>query len=167
MKKPIGIVYLLTNTVNNLMYVGATQKTLQRRWYLHCSFARRGKTPINVAIRQYGPDAFICRVIDHAPVGPKLDALETTWIFLMNSFAPHGYNHQTGGKAGYKQSLEYRRKKSAAAKKQWQDSTHRKKISDAAKKQWAKANPVLRQRMLVGLKQFASPPKMSTRKRLI
>lgn len=100
-----GIVYVLTNTVNNKMYVGQT-KTIKvirgqeyvygvnQRFMEHIGAARRGKTtPIAQAIGEYGPESFYIDEIERCNVN-VLNEREAFYIKEFDTVIPNGYNVQ-------------------------------------------------------------------------
>ncbi len=95
------IVYLATNTVNGMQYVGLTRRTvLERRVFEHRSSSRRGVGKENTlahAMRTYGEDAFSFRVIQRVQSLEALSAAERYWIREYNTNWPNGYNVKKGG----------------------------------------------------------------------
>jgi len=95
------IVYLATNTVNGMQYVGLTRRTvLERRVFEHRSSSRRGAGKANTlahAMRTYGEDAFSFRVIQRVQSLEALSAAERYWIREHNTNWPNGYNVKKGG----------------------------------------------------------------------
>ena len=56
-----GIIYLITNLVTGMKYVGLTSNSLRRRFNEHCKSAKRGKggkLSLQEAIREYGEKNF-------------------------------------------------------------------------------------------------------------
>ena len=95
------IVYLATNTVNGMQYVGLTRRTvLERRVFEHRSSSRRGAGKENTlahAMRTYGEDVFSFRVIQRVQGLKALSAAERYWIREYNTNWPNGYNVKKGG----------------------------------------------------------------------
>lgn len=95
------IVYLATNTVNGMQYVGLTRRTvLERRVFEHRSSSRRGAGKENTlahAMRTYGEDVFSFRVIQRVQSLKALSAAERYWIREYNTNWPNGYNVKKGG----------------------------------------------------------------------
>lgn len=95
------IVYLATNAVNGMQYVGLTRRTvLERRVFEHKSASRRGAGKENTlahAMREYGEDAFSFRIIQRVNSLPALSAAEQYWIQKYNTAWPDGYNVKRGG----------------------------------------------------------------------
>lgn len=88
------IVYLATNAVNGMQYVGAAL-CLKKRKSAHLSAARRGhgsKHSLQEAIRVYGEDNFTFSVLDTAKNRKDLSKKEHKWIDKLNTVHPHGYN---------------------------------------------------------------------------
>jgi group I intron endonuclease len=95
-----GSIYLVTNTVNNKVYVGQTDRTLGKRWNAHCSNARTSVSPTYLykAINKHGRDAFTISLVETVPL-EQLDAAEIKWIAFYESFTDRtkGYNLTAGG----------------------------------------------------------------------
>jgi group I intron endonuclease len=94
------IVYLATNTVNGMQYVGVTVKKLKYRKNGHLHDAIRGKgskSSIQEAIRNYGMDKILFKKIDEACDYTDLRQKEMSWIERLNTLSPNGYNLNKGG----------------------------------------------------------------------
>jgi group I intron endonuclease len=92
----IGI-YLITNTVNNKVYVGKSGSSMEARWYRES----RGKTNRHfaAAIKKYGVDNFRFSVLVEAK--DHLNDLEKEYISKYRSYDPRfGYNKTLGGDGG-------------------------------------------------------------------
>lgn len=91
-----GKIYLITNTIDGMKYVGKTTKTLEQRFIKHCRDAaypsRRQKTYLNNALAKYGFLSFKIEHLDDADSAEKLAEKETEHILKQNSLYPHGYN---------------------------------------------------------------------------
>lgn len=88
------IVYLITNKVNGMQYVGAAREFNSRK-ISHLSDARRGKGrkgSIQHAIRKFGEDNFCFEVIDKAKNLEELSEKEYHWTEKLNTIFPNGYN---------------------------------------------------------------------------
>lgn len=88
------LVYLATNSVSGMQYVGAAL-CLNKRKSAHLSAARRGrgsKNSLQEAIRVYGEDNFIFSVLDTAKDRKDLSKKEHQWIDKLNTVHPNGYN---------------------------------------------------------------------------
>lgn len=91
---------MATNLRNGMVYVGATTMSMPRRkWYHESKWA---KSLLACAIRRDGKSNFSWAVVDTAETEDELAEKETEWMKKMNSFHPHGYNLQTGGKRNFK-----------------------------------------------------------------
>ncbi len=95
------VVYRVTNTVNGKVYVGRTVQSVNSRWRQHVSDVRRYTFPLHNAIRKYGPDAFIVKILYHAKTREELFKMETFFIVLHQSYLhENGYNMTLGGDGG-------------------------------------------------------------------
>src|ERR1700733_9975387 len=91
-------IYLVTNTVNNKVYVGKTSQKLVRRWKHHVSHAPDNDYHFHRAIMKYGPEAFTIQVLDTVRTNEEANGCEESWIALYEATDPRfGYNGTTGG----------------------------------------------------------------------
>lgn len=99
--KKYGIIYLITNNVNNKKYIGQTTRGLKERWYQHIYDARTKRTnmPLHLAMNKYGVDNFSIKEIDSAFSKEELNQKEKDYIEYYNSQIKHGkgYNIELGG----------------------------------------------------------------------
>lgn len=94
------LVYKITNSVNDKLYIGVTVKTLQNRWNRHKSSANNGSnSPIHRAMRKYGFDAFSIELIMEVNSVEEMKKMEQMFIEEYNTFGPdgRGYNATKGG----------------------------------------------------------------------
>ena len=91
-----GIIYLITNTVNDKKYVGQTRRQLNKRWLHHITESRSfSDRPLYRAINKYGIDNFKIRILEECSTN-LLDERETYWIDFLETYR-YGYNATTGG----------------------------------------------------------------------
>ena len=93
------IVYLATNTVNGMQYVGATIN-FEKRVREHIRAAERNKGTkgsLAEAIKKFSKDVFDFAKIDQAKSLQDLSKKEARWISKMKTLAPEGYNLNPGG----------------------------------------------------------------------
>ena len=128
----MGTIYILTNKINNKVYVGQTTQSFNKRFKVHkCS-----KTAVGNALRKYGVDNFKTTILENIEE-KYLDDCEREFIKEYNSLAPNGYNLSSGGDSptrGRHLSEETKRKISESNKgKHYQTEEIRRKISNASK----------------------------------
>lgn len=89
----MSFIYKITNKVNNKVYIGETNRTIDIRWRQHKNRAEdiSNKEYLYCAIRKYGIENFEIEEIDVCPPEERF-ALETKYILAYNSLAPNGYN---------------------------------------------------------------------------
>ncbi len=134
----MGKIYLITNTLNNKMYVGQTKLTLKQRFSEHQQPSK--KTAISYAIQKYGKENFKIQLLEECNI-TNLDERETFYIEKYKSYE-NGYNNTIGGGSQYiSHTPEVKQKLSAAAKGKLVGDKNpakrpevRKKISEAQKK---------------------------------
>jgi group I intron endonuclease len=105
----ICIIYKITNSFDNKIYIGQTWQKLADRFYGHYSSKKNLK--ISNAIRKYGKELFNIIPIAYCDQQDIADKLESFFINFFNSIL-NGYNLTEGGSSGRK-SEETRRKMSA------------------------------------------------------
>lgn len=97
----MGLIYRITNTVNNKVYIGLTTVSLEKRWNGHMNGARYNtKHPLYNAMRKYGVDNFIMEKIDETNDFEELGLLERKYIKEYDSTnREKGYNITHGGES--------------------------------------------------------------------
>jgi group I intron endonuclease len=128
------IIYKITNTINNKVYIGQTIVKLSDRISGHYADSKRDrktkcKTKISKAISKYGFENFHFEIIDKASSQEELNEMEEKYIKMFNSnIDEHGYNLLSGGHQNGKHSDETKAKISAWLKenpnKYWLGKTH-------------------------------------------
>ena len=94
MAERMGCIYIITNDINDKVYVGQTLRDLQVRYSEHC-YDTRSTSSIHQAIQKYGVSHFNIAVLEYVPFS-KLDEREQYWIAHYNSYK-NGYNKTIGG----------------------------------------------------------------------
>lgn len=96
-----GIIYKITNKINDKVYIGQTTNLLSNRIQQHENEAFRqhkySNRKLYRAIREYGIKNFEITEIEKIPK-EELDEREKFWINYYNSYY-NGYNGTTGGRA--------------------------------------------------------------------
>lgn len=98
-----GIIYIITNSINDKVYIGQTIQTLKSRWQEHCrSGLSKGEQNMQIkrAIKKYGKENFSIKELEKCSIA-ELDEREIYYISLYNSYYK-GYNSTKGGKSGSK-----------------------------------------------------------------
>lgn len=128
------IIYKITNSINDKVYIGQTVESLKKRWNRHtwvCTIKRNAMAITN-AIVKYGKENFIIEEIDKADDIEELNEKEIYYINLYKSISPNGYNLTTGG-GNRRLSEETKRKISESNKGRTISEETRKKLSDSHK----------------------------------
>lgn len=151
-----GLIYKVTNNINNRVYVGQTTKTIEERWSGHLRAARNNsQLLLHKAIRKYGESAFTIELLEICNNIERLNELEVYYIGAFNALSK-GYNLTSGGCGirGYSHTESTKKKigdalrdtrlsKEAIDKMkkakliQWQDQSYRNKQVTAAVNRWA------------------------------
>lgn len=93
-------IYKITNTINNKMYIGYTNKGIENRLHKHYTNAIYGiDTHFYRAIRKYGIDKFKYICIDNADNISDIKNKEIYWIKYFDTYK-NGYNMTIGGDGG-------------------------------------------------------------------
>lgn len=175
-----GAVYLITNLVNDKVYVGQTWRRVTIRWCQHKSDAAAGSlTHLHRAIRGYAPENFAIALLGFSATQEGLDNMERMWIAVLGSANRKiGYNLTFGGVSG-RPTAETIQKMSEAKKKNWENpeyrdkmtdiSTHlsgeperREKMSGESKARWQ--NPDFREQMIFGIIATLATPEVKAKK---
>lgn len=131
----MGIIYIAINIYNGKYYIGQSCNSLEKRKAQHLNQVKYGHkdTYFYRAIRKYGADGFVWRILDTEDNREALNLLEMEYIELFQSAIPGiGYNSNLGGK-GNKMTAEIREKISFANKGRPCSDARRRKISMAQK----------------------------------
>lgn len=92
----MAYIYCITNDINDKVYVGKTEFSIQKRWEEHCSDAfreRNEKRPLYSAMRKYGIEHFQINLIEETN---NTEEREIYWIEQKQSYK-NGYNATLGG----------------------------------------------------------------------
>ncbi len=115
------IIYKITNTVNNKIYIGKTIHIETKRWSNHTSLLTSNShynRHLQSAWNKYGESSFKFEVVEKfdSEMNFDLDNLEKYWIRFYDSSNPtKGYNKTHGGE-GMSPTDETRKKMSQAQK---------------------------------------------------
>ena len=94
----MGVVYKITNRLNNKVYIGLTTVSLAERWRNHKASVGRVKRHLYFAMEKYGVENFSIEELDSADDPVKLGKLERKYIKEYNSTDYRfGYNNTFGG----------------------------------------------------------------------
>jgi len=131
-----GVIYIITNTINNKLYIGQTVQVLKKRIQSHFR-TQKGKNPtmLKNAIDKYGKENFKWEVLCECPV-QDLDTQEKYWIKYFNSFGKNGYNMNEGGNYNLRNLVrtpEHCRKISESLTGKKLSAEHRKTLSESHK----------------------------------
>lgn len=86
-------IYMYTNKINGMKYVGQTKCRIQKRDWEHWN---RYNSYIDRALRKYGKDNFSLEILEDNINNENLDEREIYWIAYYDSFN-NGYNLTKGG----------------------------------------------------------------------
>ena len=92
----MAYIYKITNNINNKIYIGKTEFSIEKRFAEHCSDAfrdRNEKRPLYAAMRKYGIENFEISLIEETN---SPEEREIYWISYYDSYK-NGYNATLGG----------------------------------------------------------------------
>ena len=92
----MAYIYQITNDINEKIYIGKTESSIENRFREHCNDAfreRNEKRPLYSAIRKYGIEHFHIKLIEETN---DPEEREKYWIEKLGSFK-YGYNATIGG----------------------------------------------------------------------
>ena len=92
----VAYLYKITNTVNDMVYIGVT-KNPQHRMISHACFTTPTKSIIKNAIKKHGRDKFTLQVLLKSTQDYCYE-MERKAIEAYNTLKPNGYNICTGGR---------------------------------------------------------------------
>ena len=89
--------YLVSNSINDTLYIGATTTPLQQRWKSHRSAARKEKDcpGLGKAIRELGEDNFVIELIRDTPCNNQQELSVLEFAEMANYPASRLYNVYT------------------------------------------------------------------------
>ncbi len=132
------LIYLLTNLINNKIYVGQTIQPIKKRIHQHNAEARRFAkghkvwSHLHAAMAKYGIENFKPEVIDTADYLEEMNEKECLWIKRLHSDDRRiGYNLEKGGNGLGRVSEETKLKISMTLKGRKHSPEHTKKCADA------------------------------------
>lgn len=109
-----GVVYQITNTVNNKIYIGKTVQPVEKRFYQHLSNAENGYTvgDLSLAISKHGTNNFIvkelCYCFDkNTLLNTELDLID---YFLNSGYILYNGKLKYGISDSYKKKIKLTRK---------------------------------------------------------
>lgn len=130
-----GLIYAITNLINNKKYVGQTRKEINKRWSQHLSDRRyTPDRPLYKEMNEYGVDNFKIRILEECDVD-KLNEREVWWIESLDS-CNNGYNRTIGGSRQSECTEETKNKISEALKDLPRNPTWNNNVSESLKKKF-------------------------------
>lgn len=133
-------IYLRTNKINGMQYVGETENFDRREKEWKCLKRKYANWYITEERNKYGLDNFNVVIINHCETQEEAYELEEKYIKELGTKYPEGYNMTDGGVGlkGYNHLQETKKKISEAHKGKKMSEEHKKKLSEAHK---GKNNP--------------------------
>lgn len=102
----MGIIYKISHTENDHVYIGQTVRKLEVRWNEHLKGPEvLPNYPLYRAMNKYGKNKFSIEIIENDVPKEKLDEREIYWISFYDSYR-NGYNQTLGGKSHFKYNID-------------------------------------------------------------
>ena len=93
----MAFIYKITNDINQKVYIGKTEQTIEERFKEHCQEYKRErceKRPLYAAMKKYGAEHFHVELVEETD---NPEEREQYWIKFYNSYGSTGYNATMGG----------------------------------------------------------------------
>lgn len=132
-------IYIIRNSVNSLVYVGQTSKSIEDRFIGHLQTCRKGSSrDLYKAMRAIGVSKFYVELLCSVTTQEEADYMERYYISLYDADGVGGYNMDKGGHQGVfsKDSKRYSKHLEIV-----QSDSHREKMSRIMK-EYKKNHPV-------------------------
>lgn len=102
----MAYIYLISNDINNKLYVGKTVSTIDTRYNKHISeaFTQHSDYAIHRAMRKYGINHFKVTEVENCSL-EEVSKREKYWIKYYDSYN-NGYNETQGGEGNLKYDYE-------------------------------------------------------------
>ena len=91
------IIYIATNSINGMSYIGQTIESLNYRKNRHYKRMRNSNLKFYNALKKYGKDVFIWRILKRCSTKDELNKQEMFAISHHKTKHPNGYNLTNGG----------------------------------------------------------------------
>lgn len=93
----MAFIYKITNDINQKVYIGKTERSIEERFKEHCRAYRQErceKRPLYAAMKKYGTEHFHVELVEETD---NPEEREQYWIKFYNSYGSTGYNATMGG----------------------------------------------------------------------
>jgi group I intron endonuclease len=134
-KEKSGVLYKITNLINNQCYIGSSCN-LVKRYYTHLNHIRTNKqscTKLVRAVNKYKEDNFKFEIIAECP---KEYVLKLEQWFIDNVNPEYNICKIAGNTLGTKRTQETKIKKSTCQKEKWKNTDYRAKHLENLSKNW-------------------------------
>lgn len=104
----MGIIYKITNLINNKIYIGQTKRDINTRFQEHIRDSQNPSKniPLHQAIKKYGKENFKIEIIEDNINDEFLNEKEKKYIQIFHSLShENGYNVTDGGEGGKTHSI--------------------------------------------------------------
>lgn len=132
----MGVIYLRTNLVTGMQYVGKAKNFKKRENSWRCLKWRYANQLLTDEREKYGLDNFTVEILEECD-NSKLNELERIYIEKYNTIYPDGYNDNEGGDIGFHPSERTKKKISEAnsgEKNYWYGKKRPKELNESVSK---------------------------------
>ena len=102
----MAYIYKISNDINTKVYIGKTERTIEKRFKEHCQACKKRRTehrPLYFAMNKYGIEHFHIELVEETD---NPEEREVYWIEQYNSYH-NGYNATLGGDS--KHYIDYKK----------------------------------------------------------
>lgn len=128
----MGVIYLRTNTINGMQYVGQTRNLVKREYDWKCTKSKYSSQLLIIDRDKFGIENFSLDILKECD-DSELDKWEMYFIKEFDTIYPKGYNENDGGTSGFHHSEHTKHKISDSEKGRKFTEEHKTKISNALK----------------------------------
>ena len=128
----MGVIYLRTNKINGMQYVGQTKDFKKRERHWNSTKHKYANQLLTDDRTKYGLENFLIEILEECD-DSRLNELERFWIKQLDTIYPNGYNDNEGGSIAFHHSQRTKDKISKAnrgtnngmhGKKPWNNGLH-------------------------------------------
>lgn len=138
-KERSGVIYKITNIVDEKFYIGSTAN-LYKRYYTHIRDIRKGKSTcvrLIRAVNKHGEENFKFEILSTCP---KEYVLKLEQWFIDNLNPDYNVCKIAGSNLGTKRTEEHKLIKSICQKDKWKNEEYRKKHLESLSKNWRRGS---------------------------
>jgi len=127
----LGVIYKVTNLLNNKIYIGKTIQKLDKRKNAHFNVSKKSNTYFHNALKKHGQENFVWKILEET----SINNLNEREIFYISQNKENSYNLTKGGDGclGYKFNNQQLLKRSEITKNLWKNKNYKENMSKKLK----------------------------------